>query len=60
MAKAGTGIETKTKGSEGSTASFMERIRGTSPGIVQILRRPKKESKAEQIHSLRHNNPQDR
>ena len=47
MAKARTRIETKTKSSEGNTASFMEKIRGTSPGIAQMLRRPKKGSKAE-------------
>ena len=60
MAKARTGIETKTKDSEGSTASFMERTRGTSLGIVRMLRRPKKGSKAEQIRHLHHNNLQER
>jgi hypothetical protein len=60
MAKAGTRIETKTKGGEGSIASSVERIRGTSPGIVQMLRRPKKGSKVEQTRSLRHSNPQER
>ena len=57
MDKAGTRIETKTKGSEGNIVSSMEKTKGTSPGIVQMLRRPKKGSKAEQIH---HNNPQER
>ena len=60
MAKAETRIETKTKGSEDNTVSFMERIRGTSPRIVQMPRRPKKRSKVEQIHSLHHNHPEER
>ena len=60
IAKAGTRIETKTKGCEGSIVSFMEKTKGTQPRIAQMPRRPKKGSKAEQIRYLRHNNPQER
>jgi len=56
----GTGIETKTKSSEDNIVSSMEKTKGTSLGIAQMPRRPKKGSKAEQIHHLPHNNPQEK
>ena len=54
--KVGTGTETKTKGCEGNIVSFMEKTKGTQPRTTQTPRRPKKGSKVEQIHHLRHNN----
>ena len=58
--KVGTRIETKTKGCEGSIVSFMEKTKGTQPRIAQMPRRPKKGSKAEQIHHLHQNNSRER
>jgi hypothetical protein len=40
MGRAGT--RTKTKGSEGSTISFMERTKGTSLGIARMPRKLRK------------------
>jgi hypothetical protein len=60
MAKAKIGGKTKNRGSVSSTVSFMEKRRGMSPGIAQALKRRRKESKAEQIRSLRINKHQGR
>jgi hypothetical protein len=55
MARAKTRIKIKSKDSENSTVSFMGKKRDMSPGIVQMLRKLKKESKARQTPNLRRN-----
>jgi len=57
MVKAEIGAGTKTKNSEDNIASFMEKTKGTSPGIAWMPKRLKKGSKPEQMHSLRRSNP---